>query len=879
MVRSIRSLLIALLLPLAGQAQLVVTNNQTPAWLVQNLLLGQGLSVSNITFNGVPATVVSEQVGEVDATNTVLGMGQGLILATGDVANALGPNNSGSSSLGGGIFGQSDPDLAILSNPQVVNDAAVLEFDFVPTGDSLKFDFVFASEEYLEFVNSVNDIFGFFLSGPGITGPFSNNSANIALIPGTTDPVTINTVNDVVNSAFYTVNGTGANGPYNGNAMYPQYDGFTVVITAQAEVICGQTYHIKIAIGDASDTAWDSAVFLKAGSFTSTGQVAPNLAAGVNVVNDTIMLEGCGLVELDFERLGDTATYDTIELVISGTATAGSDYFPPLPSQIIFQPGDTMFPVFLNIPLDADGIESLTITINQNFFCSGQQVQTVYSFYIDTPPPLGVVSNDVNGACGLSYVLTPTVTGGTGNYAFDWSTGASTPSITVSPGVTTTYYFTVSDSCSVVPVSDSIVVTMPVYAAMQITVTPDTAIQCLGNANISVTSTTGGNGVYQYQWSLSGAQVGAVATINVPAAGPAVYYVANVTDGCGFSASDSVLVSTAPLPPIVITAQSITVTCPGDTTTLTLDNVTGGNGVYTYQWTNSLNQILSSTDELEVAVPSNASYTITVADQCGHEGDTTLFTLLPIYDPFVLQLTADTTICYGEAVLLFADVSGGSGIYTIFWPELNYTDPQISVTPLVQTTYTVGILDQCGAVVSDAVTVTPEPVLVDIVVTNQGQDDWYLQAATFPICSFHMWDMGDGTMYRTPDVVHSYLDLEDHWVTLNVRTIHGCVGEDSVLIRVPAHLYFPNAFTPDGDGVNETFGWSGHYIEEFDLAVFDRWGELIYTATDIQKPWDGRVNGSGNAQTGVYVFKYRAAGHLFPAVEGYGHVTLLRGSQ
>ena len=73
----------------------------------------------------------------------------------------------------------------------------------------------------------------------------------------------------------------------------------------------------------------------------------------------------------------------------------------------------------------------------------------------------------------------------------------------------------------------------------------------------------------------------------------------------------------------------------------------------------------------------------------------------------------------------------------------------------------------------NAVTVTPEPVLVDIVVTNQGQDDWYLQAATFPICSFHMWNMGDGTMYRTPDVVHSYLDLEEHWVTLNVRTIHG----------------------------------------------------------------------------------------------------------
>jgi gliding motility-associated-like protein len=168
---------------------------------------------------------------------------------------------------------------------------------------------------------------------------------------------------------------------------------------------------------------------------------------------------------------------------------------------------------------------------------------------------------------------------------------------------------------------------------------------------------------------------------------------------------------------------------------------------------------------------------------------------------------------------------------------------------------------------------------VDIEVTNQGQDDWYLQAATYPICNFHQWDMGDGTRYRTPDVVHSYLDLEEHWVTLEVRTIHGCTGIDSVLLRPPAHIYFPNAFTPDGDGVNDTWGAVGHYIEEFRVELFNRWGELIFTSTDMDIPWDGKANGSGDAQTGVYVYKYRAAGHLFPAIEGFGHVTLLRGSQ
>ncbi|MBL8002179.1 MAG: choice-of-anchor L domain-containing protein [Flavobacteriales bacterium] len=878
-------LMLIALLPALVHGQLVVTNTQTPAWLVQNLLLGQGVSVSNITFNGAPGNTVTAQVGEFDGTATNLGMGSGMILATGDVVEAIGPNDLSGITVGGGFNGQGDPDLLALAqatgNAPVtdINDAAVVEFDFVPTGDSLKFDFTFASDEFLEFVQSYNDVFGFFLSGPGIAGPYTNGAINIALIPNTTSPVAISTVNNVTNSTFYVDNGDGNTAPFNTNPMYIQYDGRTVTITARAQVTCGLTYHIKLAVGDANDTAVDSGVFLKAGSFTSTGQVIPDLASGVNVVNDTIMLEGCGMVELDFTRMGDTGVYDTVNVVIGGTATAGVDYFPALPTQLLYQPGDTMIPVYLTLPLDADGIETLTITITQNIVCSGTQITNTYTYYIDTPPPLTVNTTDINGACGLSYLLNPLVAGGTGNYTYDWSTGASTPSITVSPGVTTTYYLTVSDTCSVVPVSDSIVVTMPVYAPLQITLTPDTLIDCLGLGPIGVLNATGGNGVYQYSWSLNGNPMGQTPTINVPAADPPVYYVATVTEGCGTSVSDSVQVGTVPLPPIHITTSGVTVVCPGDTVTLQVDNVVGGNGVYTYQWTNGQGQVLSQNDAVTVTVPADAAYTITVNDQCGYEGDTTVFTLLPIYEPFRLSLTNDTTICYGEQVVLFADVTGGSGFYTVFWPDQQFTDPEMPVTPLAPTTYPVYVIDECGAVLSDAVTVTPEPVSVDIEVTNRGQDDWFLQAATFPICNFHLWDMGDGTRYRNPDITHSYLDLDEHWVTLEVRTIHGCVGIDSVLLRPPAHLYFPNAFTPDGDGVNETWKGIGHYIERFELEVYDRWGELIFATTDFERSWDGSVNGTGAAMTGVYVYKYKAEGHLFPAVEGMGHVTLLRGSQ
>ena len=119
-----------------------------------------------------------------------MGINEGLFFASGSVEEGVGPNNNGSITVGGGNIDHSDPDLEMLSDGPIT-DAAVLEFDFVPSGDSLKFSYVFASDEYPEFVCSYNDAFGFFLSGPGISGPYTNNAINIALVPTTTMPVLI----------------------------------------------------------------------------------------------------------------------------------------------------------------------------------------------------------------------------------------------------------------------------------------------------------------------------------------------------------------------------------------------------------------------------------------------------------------------------------------------------------------------------------------------------------------------------------------------------------------------------------------------------------------------------------------------------------------
>ena len=142
-----------------AKAQLTVNSAMTPTQLVQNVLLGSGVTASNITFSGPNAAR-----GEFNGTASNIGFPGGVILATGDISVAVGPNNSGSLSNGGTGTISTDPQLTGIAT-NTLYDAAILEFDFVPLADTLKFRYVFGSEEYMEFANSsFNDVFGFFLN-------------------------------------------------------------------------------------------------------------------------------------------------------------------------------------------------------------------------------------------------------------------------------------------------------------------------------------------------------------------------------------------------------------------------------------------------------------------------------------------------------------------------------------------------------------------------------------------------------------------------------------------------------------------------------------------------------------------------------------------
>ena len=144
-----------------------------------------------------------------------------------------------------------------------VNNIAILEFDFIPTSDSLSFKYAFGSEEYFAWENSAfNDVFGFFLSGPGIAGPWSspagfpNGSVNLAVVPNSLPPlpITISTIHNGQNGVITPINQQYFV-PNQGTALdtIATADGLTTVLTARALVQCGETYHIRLAIADGTD--------------------------------------------------------------------------------------------------------------------------------------------------------------------------------------------------------------------------------------------------------------------------------------------------------------------------------------------------------------------------------------------------------------------------------------------------------------------------------------------------------------------------------------------------------------------------------------------------------------------------------------------------
>ncbi|MBI5541151.1 MAG: choice-of-anchor L domain-containing protein [Bacteroidia bacterium] len=368
-------LAIVLLLTVKLNAQLTVTGGVTATQLA-NILAGSNIVVSGATLTG--SNLAS---GSFNGVNTNLGVPTGVILSTGRITDALGPNdqtNSSTTPLGTSGTAQ----MTALAGVNTF-DAITLQFNFTVQSDMIQFDYVFASEEYPEYAppnsSAYNDVFAFYISGPGITG-----EENIALVPASTSPVSINNINAITNNQYYISNAGG---------LTNEFDAFTTVLTARKEgLIPCQTYTLKLVIADAGDGQYNSAVFLKENSLVQG--VVNVIPQTINA--DNIALEGCVNASFSFSLDQPQSQDYQINYQIAGTATNGIDYHT-IDNTIMIPAGQTNAVVIIDPILDGfpEGQETVMLIYRPEVCAS---YDTVF-LYIDDAQPIEFTLTETNLDC------------------------------------------------------------------------------------------------------------------------------------------------------------------------------------------------------------------------------------------------------------------------------------------------------------------------------------------------------------------------------------------------------------------------------------------------------------------------------------------------
>lgn len=393
-------------------------NNLTD--LLRDHLTGSGIEILDVQFDGVPAAV-----GYFTGGDDAIGLHRGLMLSTGRASNQ------------GASYGAQDPgiDFASTDNDFDLNDDLLAaqttgplydlvryRITFRASSDSIRFRYVFASEEYPEYSCSpFNDVFGFFLEGPGYAAP-----VNIARVPGSNLPVAINNVhpnNPIYNCppqnlSFYHDN--------NQSNEQPVYDGFLDIFTAEAAVQPCGVYTMTLALADVSDGVYDSAVFLEANSFVAEADISVSFSPGEAVLPENALAD---TIAMTFSAIPP----DLLPLTLSleGTAENGVDY-EPLAAAYTISTTDTVLHLLIQ-PL-ADTLDELFETVALTVRDTGCFYR-VFNIYLADPDsafkPLQIAT--LNGGLAVLNAASPSALNHLG-----WTVSNNNP-LPIDPPLTMVY--------------------------------------------------------------------------------------------------------------------------------------------------------------------------------------------------------------------------------------------------------------------------------------------------------------------------------------------------------------------------------------------------------------------------------------------------------
>ncbi|MBI5372131.1 MAG: choice-of-anchor L domain-containing protein [Sphingobacteriales bacterium] len=933
----ILSLLLALF-PDSIRGQLIITAQPDAQALAQRLV-GEGVSISNVSFTGNP---LMASFFHNRANRTQIGIDSGIVLTTGR-AKTLDGNwgvdgngtlmaSSVEASTGWALPG--DPDLAIAIGNSNLRDACVLEFDFVPLGDSIKFNYVFSSEEYVaDYVCSFNDAFAFFISGPGITG-----LKNIALIPGTNIPVSIFNVNNVPggncpnNDQYYVDNSS--------NTFFT-HDGHTTVFTATEKVQPCLVYHLKMVLADASDAVVDSGVFLQARSLSSNAFGISNLTQ-TDPGGNSYLAEGCVTGTFSITRPRKDPFPLNIQLTYGGTASNGTDV-ALLPLNVLIPANDSFVTVNVVPLVDGlpEGIEVIKVFALAGCASGTPTDSTLIQIRDYDILPL---APDTSAVCrGGSVQLNASP----GYSIYQWlpdpslsNTGIPNP-VATPVNNTTTYTCTATEgTCHA---RDSVFIQMKTVELQS-----KTDVNCRGGVTGTIQVKTGAGWVPPLSYSLDGVNWQTADSFsNLPIGD----YRVKVKDA---SCTDSVLVTLIQaFPDLLVDNTSISPAgCSGNPDGQAGLTVSGGKAPYLFS-VDGIN--FQSTGLFNLG---NGNYSITIKDENGCLLSQPVS--IPLNNTVTIDAGIDTAICEGTSYRMNAGSNGSSFLWTPATGTQNATSLNPTVSPADTTLYYVtastGI---CSRTDSVTINVWPAPV------ANAGPDisdcfgkiiqlngsggthfNWtpatYFTTAsdiaapslkaTAGITYFLSVKDDRGCQSVTTDDIKVnvtpavrlfagrdtvaamnqpvqlkvielsnagviryswspsfFLDKADiagpvailpHNITYTVTgtTADGCEGIDDVFVKVykGPEIYVPSGFTPDGNGLNDELKAFPVGIREFHFfRVFNRWGQLVFQAKDPGKGWDGTINGI-RQPTGTFIWMAEAVDYKGGLMSRKGLVTLIR---
>jgi gliding motility-associated-like protein len=554
-----------------------------------------------------------------------------------------------------------------------------------------------------------------------------------------------------------------------------------------------------------------------------------------------------------------TTTYTVIGTDVNGCTNTDVVIITVLPSIIVDAGLNQSICVGSQVNLSATGANSYVWSSGQ----SGQTISvspTISTTYTVTGTSNGCTNTDnititVNTLPTITTIpnlsicygetTTISVSGGV-NYI--WSNGMSGSSINVNPVVTNTYQVTGTDANGCTGI-DNITVTVnqlpPVNSGQDQTI-------CFG---FSATITA--SGAQNYVWN-TGQNT---STINVSPTTTTTYTVTG-TDVNGCTNTDEMIVTVNQNP--IANAGIDQSICQSNSTTIT---ASGGGS---YQWSYG-----QTTQTITVSPNVTTTYSVTVTLNGCTATDDVVITVNK--NPIITGIDVIDELCDQANGSVTVNYTDGTPPISFEWSNSASTQ---TITNLSAGIYYVTVVDANGCYddMSVAVNNTPGPTAnftADPDFIWQGDPVYFTNLSSNYVSSD--WILGDGNTSTEDSPIHQYDNDGTFYITLTVTDANGCTDYviDSLIIVKKYVYWIPNTFTPNGNTVNEIFFVYGMNINnEFNMKIFDRWGNMIFESNDQNIGWDGKVNNNYCPQD-VYVYKV-----TFKNTNGYreeivGRVTLL----